>query len=64
MKRILFNWFSETATNAFVHALEFAKVVNGASFIHTFDLPIYDNQFYRELYGYVWIYATCAIWYV
>jgi hypothetical protein len=50
------NWFSETATNAFVHALEFAKVVNGELvLLHTFDLPIYDNQFYGELYGYVWI---------
>jgi nucleotide-binding universal stress UspA family protein len=52
MKRILFPTdFSETATNAFVHALEFAKVVNGELvLLHTFDLPIYDNQFLPENY--------------
>lgn len=52
MKRILFPTdFSETATNAFVHALEFAKVVKGELvLLHTFDLPIFDNQFFPENY--------------
>jgi hypothetical protein len=38
MKRILFNRFSEAATNAFVHALEFAKIVQGELvLLHAFD---------------------------
>ena len=50
MKKILFPTdFSEAATNAFVHALEFAKIVNGELvLLHTFELPIYDNQFFPE----------------
>ena len=53
MKKILFPTdFSETATNAFVHALEFAKIVNGELILlHTFELPIYDNQFFPENYN-------------
>lgn len=53
MKKILFPTdFSEVATNAFVHALEFAKVVNGELvLLHTFELPIYDNQFFPENYN-------------
>lgn len=52
MKRILFPTdFSATATNAFVHALEFAKVVKGELIIlHTFNLPIVDNQYFPENY--------------
>ncbi|PRZ20715.1 universal stress protein [Flavobacterium granuli] len=52
MKRILFPTdFSEVATNAFVHALEFAKIVQGEIILlHTFDLPIFDNQFFPENY--------------
>jgi nucleotide-binding universal stress UspA family protein len=53
MKKILFPTdFSEAATNAFVHALEFAKTVNGELILlHTFDLPIYDNQFFPQNYN-------------
>jgi nucleotide-binding universal stress UspA family protein len=53
MKKILFPTdFSEVASNAFVHALEFAKIVNGELILlHTFELPIYDNQFFPENYN-------------
>ena len=53
MKKILFPTdFSEAATNAFVHALEFAKIVNGELvLLHTFELPVYDNQFFPENYN-------------
>jgi len=52
MKRILFPTdFSEAATNAFVHALEFAKSIDGELvLLHTFELPIYDNQYFPENY--------------
>lgn len=52
MKKILFPTdFSEVANNAFVHALELAKVVNGELILlHTFELPILDNQFFPENY--------------
>lgn len=52
MKKILFPTdFSEVANNAFVHALEFANVVNGELILlHSFELPIYDNQFFPENY--------------
>lgn len=52
MKKILFPTdFSEVANNAFIHALEFAKLVNGELILlHTFDLPIVDNQFIPENY--------------
>jgi hypothetical protein len=47
MKKILFpTVFSEVANNAFIHALEFAKIVNvELALLHTFELPTYDNQF-------------------
>ncbi|TDD73863.1 universal stress protein [Flavobacterium caseinilyticum] len=53
MKKILFPTdFSKVATNAFVHALEFAKIVNAELvLLHTFQLPIYDNQFFPENYA-------------
>jgi len=53
MKKILFPTdFSEAATNAFVHALEFAKTVNGELILlHTFEFPIYDNQFFPQNYN-------------
>ena len=56
MKKILFPTdFSEVATNAFVHALEFAKKVNGEIvLLHTFDLPVYDNQFFPENYAVIY----------
>lgn len=52
MKKILFPTdFSEVANNAFIHALEFAKIVNGELvLLHTFDLPIIDNQFIPDNY--------------
>lgn len=53
MKKILFPTdFSECATNAFVHALEFAKVVNAELILlHTFEIPVYDSQFFPENYA-------------
>lgn len=53
MKKILFPTdFSEVANNAFIHALEFAKIVKGELILlHTFELPIYDNQFFPENYN-------------
>jgi nucleotide-binding universal stress UspA family protein len=53
MKKILFPTdFSEVANNAFVHALEFAKMVHGELILlHSFELPIYDNQFFPENYA-------------
>ncbi len=52
MKRILFPTdFSEVATNAFVHALEFAKIIDGEIILlHSFELPVFDNQFFPENY--------------
>ncbi|MGM8362432.1 universal stress protein [Flavobacterium sp. ARAG 55.4] len=52
MKRILFPTdFSEAATNAFVHALEFANSVDGELvLLHAFDLPVFDNQYFPENY--------------
>ena len=56
MKKILFPTdFSEVATNAFEHALEFAKIVQGELIVlHTFELPIYDNQFFPENYAVIY----------
>ncbi|TDE26864.1 universal stress protein [Flavobacterium ranwuense] len=56
MKKILFPTdFSTVATNAFVHALEFAKIVQGELvLLHTFELPIYDNQFFPENYAVIY----------
>lgn len=53
MKKILFPTdFSEAATNAFVHALEFARVVNAELILlHTFEIPVYDSQFFPENYA-------------
>ena len=50
MKRILFPTdFSEVATNAFVHALEFVNAVQGELvLLHTYDLPVIDDQFFPE----------------
>lgn len=56
MKKILFPTdFSKVATNAFVHALEFAKIVQGEFvLLHTFQLPLYDNHFYPENYAMIY----------
>lgn len=50
MKRILFPTdFSEVANNAFVHAIEFAKTVEGELIVlHSYDLPPIDDQFFPE----------------
>jgi nucleotide-binding universal stress UspA family protein len=50
MKRILFPTdFSEVATNAFVHALEFVNAVQGEIYVlHSYDLPPIDDQFFPE----------------
>lgn len=55
MKKILFPTdFSEVANNAFVHALEFAKITNAELvLLHTFEFPVYDNQFFPENYNVV-----------
>ena len=52
MKKILFPTdFSEVATNAFVHALHLADVVDGELvLLHTFQLPIVDSQFTPDNY--------------
>ena len=52
MKRILFPTdFSEAASNAFIHALEFANIVQGELvLLHAFELPVFDNQFFPENY--------------
>jgi nucleotide-binding universal stress UspA family protein len=50
MKKILFPTdFSKVATNAFVYALEFAKIVQGELVVlHSYDLIPMDNQFFPE----------------
>lgn len=52
MKKILFPTdFSEVANNAFVHALGLAKLVKAELLLlHTFELPIIDNQYFPENY--------------
>ena len=56
MKKILFPTdFSIIANNAFAHALGFAKLVHGELILlHTYELPIIDNQFapqnYKEVF--------------
>jgi nucleotide-binding universal stress UspA family protein len=52
MKKILFPTdFSPVATNAFLHALGLAKSVHGELILlHTYELPIIDNQFAPENY--------------
>ena len=53
MKKILFPTdFSDVANNAFIHALEFAKKVKGELvLLHTFELPIYDSQYFPANYN-------------
>jgi nucleotide-binding universal stress UspA family protein len=52
MKKILFPTdFSPAATNAFLHALGLAKSVQGELILlHTYELPIVDNQFAPQNY--------------
>ena len=53
MKKILFPTdFSTVATNAFIHALEFAKIVHAEIvLVHTYDIPVYDVQFLPANYA-------------
>lgn len=53
MKKILFPTdFSPVATNAFIHALEFAKIVHAEIvLLHTFEIPMYDTQFFPANYA-------------
>ena len=52
MKKILVPTdFSDVANNAFVHALGLAKLVHGELILlHTYELPIVDNQFAPQNY--------------
>ncbi len=52
MKKILFPTdFSDIANNAYVHALELAKVVKAELILlHTFEIPIINNEYYPENY--------------
>lgn len=61
MKKILFPTdFSEASHNAFVHALKWSKLVQGELvLLHTFELPIYDNQFFPE--NYITIYNSIEL---
>ena len=63
MKRILFPTdFSEVATNAFIYALEFAKIVEGELvLLHTFELPVFDNQFFLLLVAAVFAIAKIEL---
>ncbi|AWG22584.1 universal stress protein UspA [Flavobacterium faecale] len=56
MKRILFPTdFSETANNAFVHALQFANTVKGELvLLHSYDLLPMDDQFFPENFAAVY----------
>jgi nucleotide-binding universal stress UspA family protein len=56
MKRILFPTdFSEVASNAFVYALEFAKLVQGELIVlHSYDLLPMDSQFFPENFNEVY----------
>ena len=51
MKKILFPTdFSEVANNAFIHALEFAKIVNGELvLLHTFELVQLQHVSFHQL---------------
>ena len=62
MKRILFpNDFSEIATHAFVHALQFAKVME-AEFVvfHSYELLAFDEDFFHENYSMIYDSVTLS----
>jgi hypothetical protein len=60
MKRTFPTDFSEAATNAFIHALQFAKIVQGELvLLHAFELPVFDNQFFPE--NYMMIYESVEL---
>lgn len=53
MKKILLPTdFSDVANNAYTHALHIAKLFDSQILLlHTFEMPIVDNQFYAEDYS-------------
>jgi hypothetical protein len=54
MKRILFPTDFSSSHKCIFHALEFAKIVQGELvLLHTFELPVFDNQFFRKLSGHL-----------
>jgi nucleotide-binding universal stress UspA family protein len=63
MKRILFPTdFSEAATNAFIHALQFAKIVQGELvLLHAFDYQYSTISFSWKLYDDLRISRVVAI---
>jgi nucleotide-binding universal stress UspA family protein len=56
MKRILFPTdFSEIATNAFIHALQFAKVMQVEIIVlHSYELLAFDEHFFYENYSMIY----------
>jgi len=56
MKRILFPTdFSEIATHAFLHALEFANLMDGELIIlHSYELLAFDEDFFHENYSMIY----------
>lgn len=62
MKRILFPTdFSEIATHAFVHALEFAKVMEAELIVlHSYELLAFDEDFFHENYSMIYDSVTLS----
>ncbi|SDX46342.1 universal stress protein [Flavobacterium degerlachei] len=56
MKRILFPTdFSEIATNAFIHVLQFAKVMQAEIIVlHSYELLEFDEHFFHENYSMIY----------
>jgi nucleotide-binding universal stress UspA family protein len=56
MKRILFPTdFSEIATNAFTHVLEFAKIMQAdITVLHSYELLAFDEHFFHENYSMIY----------
>jgi nucleotide-binding universal stress UspA family protein len=56
MKRILFPTdFSEIATNAFIHAIQFAKVMQVEIIVlHSYELLAFDEHFFHENYSMIY----------
>jgi nucleotide-binding universal stress UspA family protein len=56
MKRILFPTdFSEIATNAFIHAIQFAKVMQANIIVlHSYELLAFDENFFHENYSMIY----------
>lgn len=56
MKRILFPTdFSEIATNAFIHVLQFAKVMQAEIIVlHSHELLAFDEQFFHENFSMIY----------